>query len=338
MSDLFSFIQESALAVGFDLCGITSDFTPRRQGYFLKWVEEKKYATMQWLSKNIDKRLAPNLLLDEAQSVLVLAVSYAHEPPKKDWKLARYAHGEDYHIWMKKMLEELAVVIRDKVGQHFFWKSFVDTGPVLERDLAAKSGLGWIGKNTCLIHEEKGSYLFLGVIFTNLKLASRQINPNLCATCRLCLDACPTQALTPYQLDAARCLAYQNIERRGKRDPEFWQALGDRMVGCDICQEVCPWNKSPAESKKIWRNGFKDFELGSLGDLLEMNETQYRKKTKHSAISRVKFYDFMRNAFIVIANTGRRDLLSSMRSWRECHQDTVPEEYQWCLEKLESES
>jgi epoxyqueuosine reductase len=249
----------------------------------------------------VDKRLAPQLLLEDCRSALVLAVSYAHEPPPRDWKLARYAHGEDYHRWMKKMLEDLALAIRERLGEGFQWRGFVDTGPVLERDLAAKAGLGWIGKNTCLINEGLGSYLFLAVMLTNLDLSfalpeKSALSLNQCASCRLCLEACPTQALTPYQLDASRCLAYHNIERRGAADPDIAEKMGAWVVGCDICQEVCPWNqRGTAEAPLFWREGFARFDLGGLQDLLALDEASYRKKTRDSAISRIKFTDFQRN-------------------------------------------
>lgn len=259
---------------------------------------------MAWLANNVDKRLAPNLLLDDARSTILLAVTYAHEPPQRDWKLARYAHGEDYHRWMKKMLEDLALSIRERAGEGFHWRSFVDTGPVLERDLAWKAGLGWIGKNTCLINEALGSYLFLGVIFTNLDLVPPQKNRlplDHCASCRLCVEACPTQALTAYQLDASRCLAYHNIERRGPADPEISAKMGDWIAGCDICQEACPWNqKSKARAPAFWLESFSRFDLGSLDDLVALDESSYKKKTGNSAVSRIKFADFKRNVKIVV--------------------------------------
>lgn len=309
-------IQNAAKETGFHLCGFTRDFLPRKKNYFLNWLNQNCHGTMQWLARNLDKRLAPNLLLDGCKSAILLAVSYSHEPPAQEYRLARYAHGEDYHIWMKRMLEELAQKIFKKAGEGFAWRSFVDTGPVLERDLSWKAGLGWIGKNTCLINENLGSYLFLGVIFTNLDLDLDQPlnkNPvakkfdvpvNQCGSCRLCLEACPTQALTPYQLDATRCLSYHNIERRGPMKIEFAVKMGDRLVGCDICQEVCPWNqKSKEHAPAFWKHTFARHDLGGLDALSHISKSAYQQLTKNSAISRLKHKDFLRNVEIVKKNS-----------------------------------
>lgn len=310
---MWPFIQNEASKIGFHLCGVTSDFTPRKKAYFLKWLNDKKQASMDWLAKNVDKRLAPNLLMEDAKCVLTLAVSYKHEPPKKNYRVARYAYGEDYHRWMKHMLEDLALAIQKKVGDGFRWRGFVDTGPVLERDLTRKAGLGWIGKNTCLLNERLGSCLFLGVIFINQDLTaafrSKVSMPNLpkdqCASCRLCLEACPTGALTPYQLDASKCLSYHNIEHRGPRDPEYAGKMGPWLVGCDICQEVCPWNQSaPDLAPAFWRESFSRFDLGELADLKSLEPKSYKKKLKHSAISRIRFEDFQRNVDIVWHHAG----------------------------------
>ncbi len=328
-------IRQKAYQLGFDLCGFTADFVPQQRDYFLNWLAQKRYADMGWLGVNVDKRLQPDTILESTKSVLVLACSYAHEPVTKDYALARYAHGEDYHLWMKLKLETLATWIQSDVQNDFLWRSFVDTGPVLERDLAAKAGLGWIGKNTNLLNSELGSYLFLGVIFSNLQFTANIPVVDACGSCTLCLDACPTQALTSYQLNPAKCLAYHNIEKRGVRDRDFWQALGDNLVGCDICQEVCPYNHDVQATKnQDWLSSFQQHALGDLQNILRMTEVDYKQKIKNSAISRIKYTDLLRNVFLVIANTKRKDLYADVLAWQNRHTEIL-EECTWCLEILQ---
>lgn len=331
-----SLIKRKALALGFDACGFTDAFEPTRKEYFLKWLEERRFAGMEWLGRNADKRLSPDKLMPETRSAVMVAASYKHEPQSgRDYALARYAYGSDYHDWMREQLNELARFIAEEALSGAKCVSFVDTGPVLERDLAAKAGLGWIGKNTCLIDSGLGSYVFLGTLFCDRELPRDAPAADQCAQCRLCLDACPTAALEPYRLDPAKCLAYHNIERRGERDPEFRAALGDNLVGCDICQEVCPWNfHAPETRKKDWLAGFAENDLGDLRKILQMDASDYKAKTKRSAISRVKYEDFMRNVFLVIANARRGDLKTEVSRWRERNPGVAVRESEYCLERI----
>lgn len=325
-------IQEQARVLGFDLCGFTSDFIPTHKDYFLSWLKEKKYADMTWLARNTDKRLAPQTLCDGTQMAIVVGRVYPTPAPEAGFQIARYAAGRDYHHSLKKDLETLAQFIAKDVGPSFSYRSFVDTGPILERDLAAKAGLGWIGKNTCLINADLGSYVFLGVIFVNLLLKASHQSADQCARCRLCLDACPTQALTPYQLDASRCLAYHNIEKRGEREKSYWQALGDHVFGCDICQEVCPWNRD--SSGEISETSQPPFSKKDLPQILTMTKTQYMKKTRDTALSRIKYEDFMRNIFLVLANTKELSYLNLVLDWQKNHPDLHLSECKYCIEKI----
>jgi len=267
---------------------------------------------------------------------MVLATSYNHnKSDDKEFKIARYAHGEDYHHWIKDRLEQLAVSIRDEIDSSFVWRSFVDTGPVLERDLAEKAGIGWVGKNSCLIDDELGSFIFLSVIFCNLDLTPTVPTLDQCGTCTLCLDACPTDALEAYQLDASKCLAYHNIEKRGERDPHYWSAMGNLLMGCDICQEVCPWNQRAEESKnESWLEGFHDYHVQDFSEVLKLSKTQYRKKFYKTAISRVKYEDFMRNTFLVIGNLRKKDLLNDVLAWKQKNSGLNLAELKFCIDKL----
>lgn len=308
---------------GFDAIGWTSDFAPSQANYFQSWLKKKHHGEMGFLERNLDKRLSPDQIQPDTHTILVLLHSYNHDQgQKKSFKVARYAQGEDYHIWIKAKLESLAIRIRDELDENFTWRSFVDTGPLLERDLAAKAGLGWIGKNTCLINEDLGSFVFLSVILCNLNLANPEISTDQCATCRLCLDACPTQALDEYQINASKCLAYHNIERRGERDASYWSSLGDHLVGCDICQEICPWNRNvPQTTNQKWLDSFANHQIMDLRELLTMTRSEYRRKYKSSALSRIRYDDMIRNVAIVAMNTHRSDLVPDLVQWQKLNSD-----------------
>jgi epoxyqueuosine reductase len=206
---------------------------------------------------------------------------------------------------------------------------------VIERDLAVQAGLGWIGKNTCLLNEALGSYVFLGVLISNLDLSQDAPVLDKCLDCRLCVDACPTGALKPYELEPQKCLAYQNIERRGPRDESIFTSLEDHLVGCDVCQEVCPFNFEIAESQQtVWLSGFKNFDLGDFKKILQMTTGDYKRKTKDSAMSRIRYPDFMRNVFLVIAASARQDLWDAVLGWQAAHPDLDLAEYDYCLKKI----
>lgn len=329
-------IRERAMALGFDAVGVTHRFDPEHRQYFLDWIRAGRQGSMTWLARNMDKRLRPDRLFEETRSVIVVAVSYHHnEGTDREFRIARYARGEDYHRWMKRRIEQFARDIRNDLDAGFRWRSFVDTGPVLERDLAAKAGIGWIGKNSCVINEDLGSFIFLGVIFCNRLFEESAPALDQCGSCTLCIDSCPTGALTPYQLDARRCLAYHNIEKRGERERGFWQALGNHLVGCDICQEVCPFNQNaPATQQRDWLGGFGDFEIPDLKGLLSMTRSRFRKRFRKSAISRIKYEDFMRNVFLVIGNLEKRELLPDVKIWKEFNRDLDLAEWHACVAKL----
>lgn len=329
-------IRQKSYQLGFDLCGFTSAVTPIHKSYFLSWLQDKKFTSMDWLGRNTDKRLNPLSLLPGSKSIVVVGVSYHHEPKnERDYKIARYAHGEDYHRWMLEKLEALAAFVKTEIRPDFSWRSFVDTGPVIERDLAVQAGLGWIGKNTCLLTENLGSYVFLGVLISNLDLPQEATPADKCLDCRLCVDACPTGALKPYELEPQKCLAYQNIEKRGDRDESVFESLGEHLVGCDICQEICPFNFELSESRQsTWLSGFDDFDLGDLKKILQMTTGDYRRKIKNSAVSRIRYPDFMRNVFLVIAAGARKDLYADVLGWQKNHPDLDLREYQYCLKKI----
>jgi epoxyqueuosine reductase len=246
-------LREHARSIGFDRIGITTAAPPEDFRRYLSWTERGYAADLWYLTEanRVAKRKDLSTLLPGAQSVIAGAISYA--PDRKDHpsdaKFARYAWGLDYHRVVKDRLDRLAEWLSKQVGP-FRFISYVDTGPILERSLAQRAGVGWIGKNTCLIHETIGSYFVLGELVTTLDLPSDVPAVSRCGTCTRCLEACPTKALSaPYELDARRCISYHTIESRAPALPAEIASKKDGWVaGCDICQEVCPWNQKAPPS------------------------------------------------------------------------------------------
>jgi len=328
-------IIKKAYQIGFDDIGFTSSFSPKYESYFKEWLSDGKFAGMNWLAKNTDKRLNPDLILPGTTSAIVLVTSYYHELDEgKEFSIAKYAHGEDYHNWIKQRLERLAEFVKEMIPD-FSWRSFVDTGPILERDLAAKAGIGWVGKNTCLINKESGSFVFLSVILCNTIFTSTIPEIDRCETCNLCLEACPTNALDAYQLDASKCLAYHNIEARGEREQEYWPKIGNHLVGCDICQDVCPWNHNVESTRnEAWVETMKEANFSNIEEFLKLSKVSFKKLYKNTAISRIKYEDFMRNVFLVIANLEKKELYDDVCHWVEENQEMDLAEVRYCLEKI----
>ncbi|MEM7480280.1 MAG: tRNA epoxyqueuosine(34) reductase QueG [Acidobacteriota bacterium] len=300
-----------ASEAGFDRAGIAS-LEPIERGELLRrWLERGDHAGMAWMEQRSAERVEPRRILEGAKSALCVAVQYAPlagavEAEGDLWpRVARYAHGRDYHNLMGKRLRKLAKRIRQAFpGSET--RAYVDTGPVLERELAARAGLGVQGKNTCLLSRE-GSFFLLGEIFTTLDLAPSEPLADLCGRCTRCLDACPTGALPePYRLDANRCISYWTIEHRGAIPEEMRQGIGEWVFGCDVCQEVCPWNirrQSPAEQPDLHLPPQRA-EL-DLAGLLALDEESYRERFRGSAMQRARREGLRRNAALVMGN--RRD-------------------------------
>ncbi len=246
-----SLIKEEASRLGFLFCGISkAEFLEKEAPRLEKWLRKGSQGEMKYLENNFDKRLDPRLLLIGAESVISLAYNYypssEHDPISKNPfapKIARYAYGEDYHHVVKDKIYELMNFIQETIAK-VNARVFIDSAPILEKAWAEKSGLGWIGKNTNLIHKKAGSYFFLGEIILDLTLATDIPVMDHCGTCTRCIDACPTEAITEsYILDASRCISYLTIELKGDIPDEFHPQLENWAFGCDICQEVCPWNR-----------------------------------------------------------------------------------------------
>ena len=247
-------IAEEAKALGFHSLGVTAVPVNLRRDYYEQWIADGKHGTMAWMERNNDRRLHPENLIPEreAKSIIVLALNYYQADPNRNYRIAKYALGDDYHNFMLRRIKRLCRVLRDDYGGD--QRPYVDTGPLLEKPIAEAAGIGWQGKSTILIEPKRGTWSFLANIVTTLELPADKQGKDRCGSCTRCIDICPTRAITaPYQLDASKCISYLTIEHDGAIPIQYREAIGDRLYGCDECLDVCPWNKwaVPTEEAKF---------------------------------------------------------------------------------------
>jgi epoxyqueuosine reductase len=301
-------IKAKGRELGFDLVGIAPAAPSRYREYLRRWLDEGQGGAMEFLGGRFKERTDPTVYLPGAASVICVAMNYhvrLEASPAAEGvraRVARYALGDDYHEIIKDRLHDLADWLRETAGG--LTKSAVDTAPVMEKELAARAGVGWQGKNTCTINENIGSWLLLGEILTTLALPHDEPATDRCGTCRRCLDACPTGAIVaPYQLDARKCISYLTIEHRGEIGAELQRQMGDWLYGCDICQDVCPWNSKALESlDPALRPRFPTGTVDAR-EVAKWDEDSYRAGLRHSAMKRVKLPQLQRNARIVLNNS-----------------------------------
>ena len=337
--------------MGFDRVGVARA-EPLPQTEFLRqWVARGFAGEMQYLVRRLEERVDPRRVLEGARSIIAFSLAFdpeTEEPPRgrSIGTVARFARGDDYHRVLGERLRAFESELADLAGQPIRTRSYVDTGPVQERAYSAQAGLGWIGKNTCLIDSELGSHLFLGVVITDLSLRANAPEPDHCGTCRACLDACPTQAFdAPYVLDATRCLSYANIEQREAIPESMREALGDRVFGCDLCQEVCPWNtrsrrrvpadplglRAPLAPRSEWR-------APALGWLLELDEESWRRATRRMALRRGGRRGLLRNALIAAGNSGDPGLIPAVERHASGDDPLLADHAAWALAHLRATS
>jgi epoxyqueuosine reductase len=302
-------IKQRGLALGFDFVGIAPAEPSRYRDYLRQWLDDGQAGSMDYLARRFEERTDPAAYVPDAASVICVAMNYhvplAPVPPeekKHHARIARYALGDDYHEVIKRRLWKLADWLCEAVPGAVT-RPCVDTAPVMEKELAARAGIGWIGKNTCVIDPVIGSWLLLGEIITTVSLPPDDPAVDRCGTCRRCLDACPTDAFTaPYQLDARRCISYLTIEHPEPIPAEFHAQLGEWLFGCDICQDVCPWNrKAPTTTDPALQPRFPTGTV-DLRQLLAWRQGEYSPYLSGSPLKRVKLPVLQRNAHLIARN------------------------------------
>ena len=314
-----SSIKDHARALGFDLCGIAPVDSFPELAFLNEWLERGYAGTMAWMARSAERRADVRQVVPGARSVIVTGTlynvdrPYSNELPPGVARISRYAWGDDYHDVLKARLDRLLAWMRAESADAFDARAYVDTGPVQERVYAQYAGLGWIGKNTCLINRELGSWLFLGAIISTLPLEPDTQGLEQCGSCTRCLEACPTGALVEAGvLDSNRCLSYLTIEHRGSLPDEYQSALGAHVYGCDICQEVCPYNQpAPVSSDEHWQPR-PGLDLPTLGDMWRRPDAEWRRLLKGSPMTRTKLTGLRRNLVVAIGNSGDAEALAAL--------------------------
>jgi len=332
-------VKGLARACGFELAGIArAEALPDDNFRYLDWVERGMAGAMGYLTdRRATIRTDPKLLLASARTIICVGKLYNGPQPhstdlidsEAGW-ISRYAWGDDYHDLVRQNLERLVAQLP---GAHDY-KICVDTAPLLERSYARQAGLGWIGKNTCLIDQRIGSWFFLGEVVTSLVIEPDSPPPDRCGTCTRCIEACPTQAIAPegYQLDARRCISYFTIELRGSIPEQMRPGIGRHVFGCDICQDVCPWNRAAPEAAEA------TFEPRHFAPPLEklaaLSEEEFREVYAHSPIQRAKYAGFLRNVAVAMGNSGLAKFREPLEKLAQGPDEMVAGHARWALENL----
>ncbi|WP_407070806.1 tRNA epoxyqueuosine(34) reductase QueG [Novilysobacter avium] len=336
-------IRELAAEFGFQRCGISGIELGEDEGHLRDWLENGLYGSMEWMARHGEKRSRPAELVPGTLRVVSVGLDYGRRDDTEAWQtlgdgerayVARYALGRDYHKLMRQRLQRLADRVAELVGP-FGHRVFVDSAPVLERALARNAGLGWIGKHTCLIDRDGGSWFFLGEIYLDLPLPVDEPATSHCGTCSRCIDVCPTQAITaPYRLDARRCISYLTIENDGPIPLEFREPIGNRIFGCDDCQLVCPWNKFAKRSDEPDFRARNNLDEASLVDLFAWTEAEFLERTEGSAIRRSGYRRWLRNIAVALGNAPTTaEVLSALESRQDIDDDLVREHVTWALQR-----
>ena len=339
-------VKAEATRLGFDLCGVARPADYPELKFLRQWLDAGYAGEMDYMRRTADRRADVRTIMPSAQSVIVLATVYNTDRPYSNQQtdaahaaIARYAWGDDYHVVIEQRLHALLDWLGTHGGADLEARAYVDTGPVQERVYAQYAGLGWIGKNTCVINEELGSWIFLSVIITNLVLEPDAPAVDQCGTCARCLDACPTGALVePHVLDSTRCLSYLTIELKGSIPASHRDDVGHHAYGCDICQEVCPWNLTPSTGTSAALSWLPRaaFDGARLLDLWKRSDDELRAAMKGSAMKRAGVKRLRRNLAVAIGNSGDPDAASVLESHGEptCREDLVAEHVAWAIDKL----
>jgi len=348
-------IKSKAKETGFDAVGIAPiGLVPGDR--LLDWLARGYHGRMAYLARNLEKRLDPSTILPGARSVVCCALCYPHTDSRSDFqgpravacdqsfvqegssgtaRVSHYARGEDYHDVLSAKLEDILGFVRQLIPG-VQGKTYVDTGPVMEKWWAAQAGIGWQGKHTNLLSRDLGSWFFLGELILDLDLEYDSPVPDYCGTCTRCIDACPTQAIVaPYVLDASRCVSYLTIELKEEMPEELRQPIGDMVFGCDICQQVCPWNSRAPEVDDDDFAPADDLAAPSLRDLARLTPEQFRERFRKSPISRPKWRGFMRNVAMALGNAGDPSAIPELEQLLDCEDEMVRDAAAWALGQIQ---
>lgn len=345
-------ISERARDLGFDVVGVAPAHPAPCLNAYHSWISQGYHGEMGYMARSdrVERREDPDRIVPGVRSVVCVGLNYypgtlpadLDQDPSRGL-ISNYAWGMDYHDLIAPRLEELAVFIGTEVGtgtgRRITHRAYVDTGPVLERAYAARAGLGFVGKNTCLIHPKMGSWLFLGEILVDVELdpTSERVGAS-CGTCRRCLDACPTGALVaPYVLDARRCISYLTIELKGSIPHELRPLMNNWIYGCDVCQVVCPWQRfaRPTKERSFWLDG-PERAAPMLIDLIEMGEEAFQRRYQGSPISRIGRQRLLRNAAVALGNWGSERAVPALMRALADTESVVREHAAWALSRLQS--
>jgi len=332
-------IKQKATQLGFDRAGVAPVGPFPETDYYPEWLASGYAGEMKYLERGASPRLDPREIMPQVRSVVVCALNYQSDrpltgfDPNRAW-VSRYAWGDEYHDILKTRLDALAAWITEQAPART--RTYVDTGPVLERVYAKYAGIGWFGKNTCTINQKLGSWLFLGCILTDLEIDHDMPAPDRCGSCTRCIDACPTDAiLEPYVLDSRKCISYLTIELRGDIPEPLREGVGHHLFGCDICQDVCPWNWKAPLGQETALEARADLFWPELERLLDLDEDQWRTLIRGTALKRAKVRGLMRNLMVVVGNSGLGRLKVRLKRFLSHSDPVVRSHAEWAAARLD---
>lgn len=339
-------IKQWGLELGFQQIGISDTDLTSAEQHLQRWLEKDYHGEMQYMSAHGLKRSRPALLQANTRSVISVRMDYLYQTTNDSQAIldnpsaafiSRYALGRDYHKVLRNRLQKLADKISAQIGE-FGYRAFVDSAPVLEKALAEKAGLGWIGKHSNLINRQAGSWFFLGEIYTDLPLPADNSASNHCGQCQACLNICPTQAIVaPYQVDARRCVSYLTIELHGSIPETLRPLLGNRIYGCDDCQLICPWNRFAKLSAESDFKPRHKLDTATLLELFAWSETEFLQKTEGSAIRRIGHQRWLRNIAVALGNGCKQPaVIAALTSMQNHPSQLVKEHVNWALQQLQA--
>jgi epoxyqueuosine reductase len=326
--------------IGFDSCRVATCGSPPHIDEFRNWIGEGEHGEMSYMERGEERRCDPQKILPGAKSIVVLALnyfqggSYAGDTLAATGRIARYGWGDDYHDLIANNLDQIDKFLRQFGGQQ---KCYVDTGPVLERDHAAKAGVGWHGKSTMLIDQRLGTWFFLAEVLTSLELPADGPVPDRCGTCERCIKACPTGAITgPHRLDARRCISYLTIELKGSIPADLRPLVGDRIFGCDDCLDACPWNRFAQVSHEAAFSARPSTVGVRLRDYLSLSDGEFNVLFRKSPIKRIKRRGFLRNVCVALGNVGDRFDLAALEHAATDSELLIAEHAKWAIQQIRS--